>query len=477
MYSYSSVRTKISKSSPAAASMPHSNHSHRPRGPRTIAGRITLGMLAATLLVSPVVVLSLFYSGLMNRAIQRTVDVDIELMRTADRITVSFLTARRHEKNYTIFGDSSYLTGGREALDHVAALCRRGRRLDPTLALHFDSIVADIGIYRALLDTLAQLPPQTLSSPAQLEDWNRIRARHQLLLDLAFAAEEPAVRESLAAEAAAVASEIELPLRGGIAGRLLAARMRSVEESIIRRTDTIARIATARVHSSRSRVRQLNAWAQRNIILVLALSTIVLVWLIATTPRRILLPLKRIGNALARAEEGDLDIHVTIRSGDELETLGRQLNRVLARLREFDERKTNRILLLERRFRLLAASIAEGVLVVDRAPNIVFANAALEPLLGVRPADAVGRSLADFPNLQFLREPLENTLAGAVGRQECEIVPELPGSALCIEALRDNTGSVVGALVIVINPMPPLSGDTAEPTAAPPEQPESSTAG
>lgn len=433
----------------------------RVRGPQTISGRIAAGMLLATLLVSPVVVLSLFYNSQMNRAIQRTVDVDIELLRTADRITVDFLTARRHEKNFIIFGDSLYLAGSRQALERVVLLCNRGGRIDPALVPVFDSIIAGVRLYSALLDSLS-LVPATRPGAAYIEDWNRLRTRHQLLLDLAFAAEDSAQRDSLAVEAAAIERDLELPLRGGPLGRLLTTRMREAEDEVTARTTAIARAVAARVSGSRARVRRLNVWGQRNILFVLAISLGVVAWLIATTPRRILLPLKRIGNALSRAEAGDTDLRIAIRSNDELGQLSRQLNRVFNRLREFDERKTGRILMLERRFRLLAGSITEGVIVVDRVPGIVYANAASEPVLGVQAAEAIGHPVADLPRMEFLREPLENTLAGAVGRQECEILAEMPGSALCIEALRDNTGTVVGALVIVLNPVEPVAVDDAD---------------
>jgi nitrogen fixation/metabolism regulation signal transduction histidine kinase len=165
--------------------------------------------------------------------------------------------------------------------------------------------------------------------------------------------------------------------------------------------------------------------------------------------------LKRISNALGRAERGELDVHVTVHGRDELDQLARQFNRVLARLREVDSRKTGHIQLLEHRFGLLAADIAEGVLLVDRTPSLVFANAAVETLLGVSASEARGHALAEFPGLQFLRDTIEDALSGVGSHQECGILPGLPSSAVCIEALRDNTGTVVAALVVITNPQAP----------------------
>jgi len=153
---------------------------------------------------------------------------------------------------------------------------------------------------------------------------------------------------------------------------------------------------------------------------------------------------------------------VTVHGRDELDQLARQLNRVFTRLRENDDRKTNYIRLLEHRFRLLAADISEGVLVFDHTPNLVFANTAVEALLGRPISESRGHALAEFPTLQFLRDPVEDTLSGASGHQECGILPGLPSSAVCIEALRDTTGSVVAALVVITNPIPSAVGEVAE---------------
>jgi len=146
--------------------------------------------------------------------------------------------------------------------------------------------------------------------------------------------------------------------------------------------------------------------------------------------------------------------------------LARQLNRTFARLREFDERKADRILRLERRFRLLANDIGEGVLLVDQEPKVLFSNPAIEPLLGTPVQEASGRRVAEIRNLDFLSESLGWVLSGAVGSQTCEIPPELPGSVVCIEALRDRTGRITGALLVITSPAPPQT-PAPEPTEAP----------
>jgi nitrogen fixation/metabolism regulation signal transduction histidine kinase len=422
-------------------------------GPGRIQTRIMLAMLLSSALVAPVIVLSLFYINQINHLLGRIVNVDVELIRLADDVTVTFLDARRSEKNFLLYRDTAYLAAARTGVAKVDTICAKGRAIDREVAPLFDSISQDIGRYRRQLDTLATLiePGSDVAYPQALI---RLRAEHQRLLDMAEATTDSVRRDSALAAAERLSAERELPVTGLI-GRVLNDQLRSTETRVSFHAAAIGTYAATRTGESRARAQQLSSWGQRNIATVLLLVLVALIWAVISLPRGLVLPLKRIANALGRAERGDLSAHVKVHGRDELDQLARQLNRVFTRIRENDDRKTSYIQLLEHRFRLLAADIAEGVFVFDRTPNLVYANAAVESLLGRPASEARGHALAEFPGLAFLVDPVEDTLSGSTAHQECGVLPELPSSAVCIEALRDSTGAVVGALVVVTNPQPP----------------------
>ncbi len=419
-----------------------------------------LAMLLSSALVAPVVLLSVLYTGQINRLLGRIVNVDVELIRVAGDVTVTFLGARRSEKNFLLYRDTAYLRAARDGADRVDSICARGRLLDRDAATMFDSICHGMARYRQQVDTLAALfdPGTNIAYPQALL---RLRAEHRRLLDLAETTTDSVRRDSAVAAAELLAAERDLSVNG-LLGRVLNDQLRLTEARVTLHAAAIGDYAARRTGDSRRRAEQLSVWGQRNIATVLILVVVALVWLVISLPRNLVLPLKRIANALGRAERGDLSAHVTVHGRDELDQLARQLNRVFTRLREADERKTSYIQLLEHRFRLLAADIAEGVLVFDRAPNLVLANAAVESLLGRPASEARGHALTEFPGLAFLADPLEDTLSGAGGHQECGILPGLPSSAVCIETLRDNTGAVVGALVVITNPQPPAPEEQAD---------------
>ncbi len=407
---------------------------------------MTLSMLYAAALVVPVVLLSLFYLRQMNSAVGRIVDEDIELMHLADRVSLDFLEARRSERNFLLYRDSAYLEENHRSLARIDELCIRGRAIEPGLAARFDSICTISATYRRLADSLAGMPTPE-PGRARAPDLSTIRRHYESLI--AAAASDSSARDSLLSAASRVAAGLRLELPGT---RTLDDSIRVLQAAVVAQSDSIAAGARLRVQTHRQRARQLATWGQRNIVAVLLLVLIVLTWLLFRLPRRAVLPIKRLANALRRAEDGELDLKVSLATRDELGQLAAQLNRSFARLREFDEKKVDRILQLERRFRLLIGDISEGVLVVDRTPNIVLANAAMEPLLGGRPGDALGKPLRDYSRLASLRESLERVLAGDTSSQTCELLPDMAGTAVCIEALRDRGGTVTGALIVVTRP-------------------------
>uniref|UniRef100_A0A7C4CB84 HAMP domain-containing protein n=1 Tax=candidate division WOR-3 bacterium TaxID=2052148 RepID=A0A7C4CB84_UNCW3 len=437
----------------------------RPRnGSARIQTRIALGMIASALLVVPLVLVAMFYTGRMAQTASQMAESDVELLRIGHAVTFHFLEARRAERNYLIYDDTAYLTAVRASLQSCLIAARRSRTLDTLLSARADSLVAQLDAYRGLLDSLRRIPALR-PDPARLRELEALRARHRLALRQA--ADDSSGRDSLLALAAGLAQQLETAEIVGYAGLALSERIRSTGDAITSLASRITARANQRLAEHEARVRRLSAWSQRNIITVLIIMVGLVVWLVIRLPRTIVLPVKRIANALARAETGDLDVRITPRDKDELGQLAVQLNRVFARLREIDERKTGYIQQLERRFRALANDIGEGVLVFNREASLTYANAASVPLLGMSVAEALGRKVAELPGLAPLREQLENVLAGAASRQECDIFPGLSADAVCLETLRDETGTVTGALAVILNPRSPETAQTesAEATA------------
>ncbi len=420
----------------------------------SIRTRIAFSMLTTTTILTPVILLGIYYTGQINKFTIALTETDTQILRMGNAIIQNFFQLRNAERNFLLSGDTTYLTTGHLTLNQLTALGEKINLIAPELKPHIDSLFLYLSLYRQLFDSLDEIYQLQQSSPAsrELEELKRTRMH---LLKVVQIATDPQQIDSLLPLLNRVEQNIQLT-------QLITSRSTTFYQELTEKASQIISLgekiifrANQRIADNKNRILRLAARSQRNIITAIMLVSVLLIYLIIRLPNSMVLPIKRIAHALNRAEQGDLNIRVTVNTNDELGDLARQINRVFARLRVFDEKKANHILELEHRFRLLAGNIKEGVLLVDRLQQITFANPAVQPLLGTDYTNAIGRSLKEFPNFKPFIHHLGKLLSGATSHQECEILPGFLSSAVCFEALRDREGTIIGALIIITNPTPP----------------------
>ncbi len=413
-------------------------------------------MIITALLTLPVVLLALYYVGEMNQLATVIAETDTELLRQGNIIIRYLHEVRTAERNYMLSGDPQYLLTARLNLNQLVIRTERSRRFAPELKPQFDSLVSALRAYNLMIDSLIQFRTLRFSTTPALE-LNRLWDQRRLLIEQTstLPAEAQTTVDSMLNAISKLDQEIEFYQMLGGMRTMFHQRLVDVSRTIVTLAESITSRANQRIVEHKARVTRLFVWSQRNIITSVLILCGLLIYLIFTLPRAVILPLKRIANALHRVENGDFDIRITLETRDELGNLARQLNRVFVRLRELDELKTGQIVELERRFRLLASNIKEGVLVVDRNLKIIYVNPAAEPLLGIRSNEATGKSCIELSNLKPFLPHLQQLLSGAASHQECEIIPAFASSAVCFETLRNREGTIIAALVIITNPVPP----------------------
>ncbi|MGQ9678344.1 MAG: HAMP domain-containing protein [bacterium] len=427
------------------------NNNHEKRFRLSIRTRIAQGMIISAILVLPVTIIALCYNGQMNSLATVIAEKDTELLRIGNTVIHNFLEVRNSERNFLIYNDTFYLSAARSRLVHIILLGERARRLDSTLAPTFDSLINSLLIYRRLLDSLFLLRP-FLQKNSGRDEVRRLQETHRRLINQLETVIDPRLKDSLLTVASLTAQEMERLELTGVINRLFTQRMNETALSIVASGEKIMAYANQKITEHKLRISRLFSLSQRNIIPAIIILTALLILFVIRLPRALVLPIKRINNALIRAEQGDLNVRVAIQANDELGALARQINRTFANLQVLDELKTNSIYELDRRFKLLAKNINEGVIVFDREPRVIYANPAVEPLLGVVASECINHNIKELPNLNFLIPRLEQILSGTTSHQECEVLPEIPGSALCFETLRDRNRTITGALVIITQP-------------------------
>ncbi|MDX1387366.1 MAG: HAMP domain-containing protein, partial [bacterium] len=108
---------------------------------------------------------------------------------------------------------------------------------------------------------------------------------------------------------------------------------------------------------------------------------------------------------------GKLNISIPVEADDEIGTIAKSLNTMIAELREYDEMKIKRIAFEKRRFESLANMVDYGVMVLKREGVIEFINSQLYLLLKCDTKEIEGYRIEHTPLPQEIKDLLQEILA------------------------------------------------------------------
>jgi two-component system sensor histidine kinase VicK len=201
---------------------------------------------------------------------------------------------------------------------------------------------------------------------------------------------------------------------------------------------------------------------------LLALPIFLLTPLFYGLMRREMVPLARLGTTLQGLVQAGGSPAVPLAAGlqleDFVERFGRFLGSTEARMRELEAERlnsvaSNRLLAYRKdKVEVVLQSLPDGVIVLDESCTPTFANARLESLIGVAPAQAVGRALREWCTQPLLLEFLlrhqvrAGEAAPRAARAELSLdgVParQLSLASYPLFAPQDR-GSVFGTLIVI----------------------------
>ncbi len=189
----------------------------------------------------------------------------------------------------------------------------------------------------------------------------------------------------------------------------------------------------------------------------LAIGIALAVFLIASTIRTILYPIRAVTESATAIGAGDLDQLVPISSEDELGQLASAFNAMARQLRDYRQSHQAQLLRAQQTSQATINSFPDPVLVVDRQQRVELVNPVARRLFGVLPreagADATVRwqpppslqqPLADVLETQreYLPEDFDKAVVLPVGEKMHSFLPR-------ILPIRDAQGATVGAAVLL----------------------------
>lgn len=121
-------------------------------------------------------------------------------------------------------------------------------------------------------------------------------------------------------------------------------------------------------------------------------------------------PLKEMTRAAGQIAEGNYDVTLTVKSGDELGHLAQEIMTMTGKLKAFHELNVSRILAEQRRSEAIIRSLSDGLMVVDNEFKITAINPMAVRMLDLGPEQAEGRHFFEIITNQTLYQPLKTTI-------------------------------------------------------------------
>jgi PAS domain-containing protein len=368
-------------------------------------GKIRLGLVVAVSLSLITALVSLLYMNSMISRIRQITLRDAKLVDIGRDISIKVLDARREEKNFIIYLDSTYIDQTLSIINEIEYNVEQARQIAPEQMGALDSISSLILDYKndiVILRKTFEEDPRALSSlQRQLVDYeerlkktvagNRLQedSLPAWLSDLNILA--VAATAKLSTEKARLLGDLRetttsiLTLAGRIVGQAQSDLARHSEEGV-----------------------RYGFKAQRNTVTIFIVTILLLAYLIIYFPRIVLLPFQRITKTLKAISKGETAFRIDdLEKGGEFFELYNSFHDAIYDLQVHNDLKTEKILELQKQLRSSLDEVKESCFVVSGDLRVVYANKAAIDLFSLDESIA-GQSLANISALwKLLEEPLK----------------------------------------------------------------------
>ena len=122
------------------------------------------------------------------------------------------------------------------------------------------------------------------------------------------------------------------------------------------------------------------------------LGTIILAWVV---PGKITRPFRKIRESIRELQDCNLDVSIDYSQKDEIGEIAHEMNKMIKSFKVFDELRTDRISMENRKFDALANLVKRPVLLANADSKIIYMNNRLYSLLRVQSEDIIGKEMSD----------------------------------------------------------------------------------
>lgn len=141
------------------------------------------------------------------------------------------------------------------------------------------------------------------------------------------------------------------------------------------------------------------------IVLICTFLSTILIGLII--PGKIALPFKKINDAIRELQDCNFDVSIYYDQDDEIGEISSEMNKMIKSMKKFEELRTDRIVVEQKKFDTLASLTKRYVLAANAKGELIYLNNQLYSLLGLSSDDVLHRSVNEVKIPQVIRETYE----------------------------------------------------------------------
>ena len=359
-------------------------------------GKIRLALLIVAAISVGTSFIALFY---INNMVERTniiVNRDAKLTGLAEDISIKMLEARREEKNFIIYFDSSYIENNRRLMEDIKSDINEARAIGKDYSLILDSIERFATEYSNNIELLVKFSYEDPRALNQLQ--RRIISYEEELKKLAQKGKIktdslPAWTSDLGILMLSATTKLSSEKEKVIT------ELRETSNSILRLNKEITTKSRQSLAKNSSESVRYGVKAQRNAMIIFLITGFLLIYLIFYFPERVFLPFRRMMKTLKAIAKGENNFTFPdANTKDELGELSRGVQDTISKLRYFNDLKTDKIIETERKLRRVSEEIAEPVLILSADLKISYLNEPAQKLFSLK-EEVIDKDIKDIPAL------------------------------------------------------------------------------
>jgi nitrogen fixation/metabolism regulation signal transduction histidine kinase len=170
------------------------------------------------------------------------------------------------------------------------------------------------------------------------------------------------------------------------------------------------------------KIKKIIVETRRNMLIILIITFLFTIILSLVVPGKIALPFKKINDAIRELQECNFDVSIYYEQEDEIGELAREINKMIYNFKIFEELRTDRINVENRKFDALANMSNKNILVANADNELIYMNNAMYSLLELGSDDVIKKSINDTLIPPTIKENFELAIKRRSKIENAEIV-------------------------------------------------------